>query len=149
MVLWQRVKDIFYKAIHSNSSPQKLALSFSLGLFIAFSPFPFAHTIMVFAIHWVLSLNFPILFVITSINNPWTMVPFYACDYSFGHWFVHSFLGRNPSWVISLEKIFGSGKICIWSFFVGGMVLGIVTAALSYPIMLWVFGRAISNREKL
>lgn len=141
--MWQKAKRVFYRAMNSNCSPHKLALSFSIGLFIAFSPFPGGHTIMMLAAHWLFRLNFPILFFSTSINNPWTIVPFYAFDYSFGYWFVHSFLGWSPSWIISLEKIFGSGKICLWSFFIGGNVLGIAAGLISYPIMLWFFGRFV------
>ena len=148
MALWQKIKDVFYKAVKSNSSPHKLALSFSIGLFIAFSPFPGGHTFMMLGANWLFRVNFPILFLATSFNNPWTLVPFYAFDYSFGYWFVHSFLGWSPSWVISLEKIFGSGKICLWSFFIGGHVLGLAAAVLSYPIMLWVF-QSLANRMEV
>ncbi|MBU1007906.1 DUF2062 domain-containing protein [Candidatus Dependentiae bacterium] len=137
----EKVKSIFRKAIKSNSSPTKLAFSFSIGLFIAFTPLPGAHTLLMLSANWLFGLNFPMLFLATSCNNPWTMIPFYAFDYSFGYWFVHSFLGWSPSWVISLEKIFGSGKICLWSFFVGGHILGIIVAFISYPIMLRVFHR--------
>lgn len=147
MQFFGKIKKLFYKAVTSNGSPAKLAASFSTGLFIAFSPFPGGHTIIMLAANWLFRLNFPILFFATSINNPWTMVPFYAFDYSFGYWFTHSFLGLSPSWVISLEKIFGSGKICLWSFFIGGHVLGIIAALSSYPVMLWMF-QSMSNRAK-
>jgi len=142
-----KIKNVFYKAVKSNRSPAKLALSFSIGLFIAFSPFPGGHTLIMLAANWFFELNFPILFFATSFNNPWTMVPFYAFDYSFGYWFIHSFFDWNPSWVISLEKIFGSGKICLWSFFVGGHVLGIMAAVGSYPIMFLIF-QSLASRIK-
>ena len=148
VTVWKKTKQFFSNALNSNSSPKKLAASFALGVFIAFSPFPGGHTIMVFLAHWLFKLNFPVLFFATSINNPWTIIPFYAFDYSFGHWFVHSFLGWSPSWVISLEKIFGSGKICLWSFFIGGHVLGIIGGLLSYPIMLRVFQAGAARRAK-
>jgi len=141
----QKAKKIFYNAVKSNSSPHKLALSFSIGLFIAFSPFPGGHTVMMFAAKWLFGLNFPILFFATSFNNPWTMIPFYAFDYSFGYWFVHSFLSWDPSWVISFEKIFGSGSVCLWSFLIGGNLLGIIAAVLSYPIMARCF-QVLSSR---
>lgn len=145
MGLWNKSKKIFYDAVNSNSSPGKLALSFSVGIFIAFSPFPGGHTVIMFAARWLLGLNFPILFLATSFNNPWTLVPFYSFDYYFGHWFVHKFLGWNPSFVISLGKIFGSCEVCLVSFFVGGSVLGLVCGALSYPFMLYLF-RAFSDK---
>jgi len=147
MKLLKKIKDVFYTALKANSSPSKLALSFAIGIFIAFSPFPGGHTVMMFAAHWLFKLNFPILFLSTSFNNPWTLIPFFLFDYSFGHWLVHSFLGFSPTWVISLEKLFGSGNICLWSFLIGGNVLGIVAALISYPIMVMVF-RSLSVPEQ-
>ncbi len=146
MGFWDKTKKIFFDAVSSNSSPSKLALSFSTGLFIAFSPFPGGHTVMMFGAKWLFGLNFPILFLATSFNNPWTMIPFYSFDYYFGHWFVHYFMGFSPSWVISLERVFGAGSICLWSFFTGGIVLGAIFSAISYPIMSFVF-RMLSSRE--
>jgi len=150
VALLKKTKNVFYRAMSSNSSPHKLALSFSVGVFIAFSPFPGGHTVMMLASKWLMGLNFPILFFSTSFNNPWTMVPFYTFDYYFGHWFIHSLLGLTPAWAISvgkifsLENIFGSGKICLWSFFIGGNVLGVLAAVISYPVMLWLFHRFMS-----
>lgn len=147
MGLLEKIKHVFYKAVRSNNSPAKLALSFAVGIFIAFSPFPGGHTAMMLAARWALGLNFPILFFATSLNNPWTMVPFYALDYSFGYWFVRSALGWQPSWIISLEKIFGSGTICLWSFLIGGGVLGLLAAGISYPVMLCLFQTMSTSRS--
>lgn len=154
MVLWDKTKNVFRKAVRGNDSPTKLALSFSIGIFIAFSPLPGVHTLMMFLAKWLFNLNFPILFVATSFNNPWTILPFYALDYSVGYWILYSFFGWNPSaggiiplWVISLERIFGSGKICIWSFLIGGNVLGAIFALLSYPFILRFF-RMLEARDR-
>jgi uncharacterized protein (DUF2062 family) len=130
-----KIKQIFKKALLSGWSAKKLALSASFGTYIAFSPFPGGHTIIMLAAKWMFKLNFPILFFFTSINNPWTMIPFCTFEYAFGYWFLHHLIGWHPSWIIPLEKIFGSGKICIWSFFIGGNILGIFAALVSYPIL--------------
>lgn len=137
----KKIKDILRKAFHVGHTPEKLALSCAIGIFIAFTPFPGVHTIVMFAINWLFRLNFPLLFLTTSINNPWTMIPFYTLDYFFGYWLVHSLMGWSPCWSISLTKIFGSGHICVWSFFVGGMALAVISGLLTYPIMLCIFRR--------
>lgn len=147
MSLVKKIRNVLKDAVKGNSSPSQLALSFAIGIFIAFSPYPGAHTIMMLAARWLFKLNFPVLFLATSFNNPWTMVPFFAFDYSFGYWFIHSILRWDPSWVISLERIFGSGRICLWSFFIGGNLLGVVFALLSYPVMIWVFSRLAARRQ--
>ncbi|MCK4517171.1 DUF2062 domain-containing protein [Candidatus Babeliales bacterium] len=139
MSLIQKAKNLFSKALHTNNTPAKLAVSFCIGIYIAFSPFPGGHTVMMFAFTWLFGLNFPILFFATSFNNPWTAIPFYAADYSFGYWFTHSFLGLNPAWAFSFERFLGSSKICLWSFFIGGNVLGILFAIICYPLVLRLF----------
>ena len=148
MSLIEKTKKVFYKAMKSNSSPKKLALSFSIGLFIAFSPFPGGHTLIMLAASWLLKLNFPVVFLATSFNNPWTMIPFYAVDYSFGYWFVHSLMGWSPSWIISLKRLFGSGSVCLMSFLTGGLVLGAIAAVISYPLMIRFFEKSMRLRQK-
>jgi uncharacterized protein (DUF2062 family) len=136
-----KIKAILRKALLDGITPKSLALSASVGVYIAFSPFPGAHTLMMLLAKWLLRLHFPTLFIMTSINNPWTMIPFFSLDYAFGHWLLHSVIGWSPTWTISLAKIFGSGTICLWSFFIGGNILGIVAGLLTYPVMLFVFNR--------
>jgi len=133
--LKEKIISIFKNALTSGTSPQQLTLSCCIGLYIAFSPFPGLHTIMMLAISYFFRLNLPVLFVVSSINNPWTMFPLYSCDYAFGYWLVHSIFGIEPSWQLSLAKLFGSGKICLWSFLIGGNILAVSLSALSYPFV--------------
>lgn len=135
MKILKKIKHALKSAFTQGWSAEKLALSFCIGIYIAFSPFPGIHTIMMFIAKWMFKINFPLLFISTSINNPWTIIPFYSLDYAFGHWFIHYVLGLNTGWYISLPKIFGSGKICIWSFLIGGNILGLAIALISYPFI--------------
>ena len=139
MTIIEQVKKKFKKVLLSGESSNKLASSFCIGLYIAFSPFPGAHTIMMIISKYIFKLNFPVLFFATSINNPWTMIPFFSCDYVFGYWFVHSVLSCNPSWYISLVPLFGRGRVCVWSFLIGGNILGILVAVLLWPCMKIIF----------
>ncbi len=146
--MWlKKLKSIVEKALTSGTSPQKLSLSLCIGLYIAFSPFPGVHAIMMIAANYILKLNFPLLFVITSINNPWTMIPLYTLDYIFGHWLVHSLLGLQPSFTISLFNIFGGGNICLWSFLVGGNILGLSAAIIAYPIVNSLFKKLVHLKQ--
>jgi uncharacterized protein (DUF2062 family) len=130
---------VFKKALLSGSTPKRLARSFCMGVYIAFSPFPGGHSIMMLLSKYLFDLHFPTLFLITSINNPWTMLPFFSFDYAFGYWVVHSLLGLEPSLVLSWARLFGSAKICVWSFLIGGNILGIVAAFACYPFIHRLF----------
>ena len=128
-------------ALSSGVSSHKLTMSFCVGLYIAASPFIGLHFVMIVAVVWLFGLNFPVTFVTASLNNPWTMIPYYSAGYFLGYAILHHVLGLNPSWIISLEKVFGSGYICVWSFLLGGNVLGVLCALIGYPIAKFVFGR--------
>ncbi|KKQ10852.1 MAG: hypothetical protein US22_C0051G0006 [candidate division TM6 bacterium GW2011_GWF2_36_6] len=141
----QKILDFFNKILKSGASPQKLAISCSIGIYIAFSPFPLFHAVIMFFMYWLFGLNLPMLFLATSINNPWTLIPFYSTDYFFGYWLVHHVLGWNPDFGISLANVFGSGKICLVSFLVGGNVLGLAAALISYPFASLLFKRLLKS----
>lgn len=142
----KKVQELFKKAWSSNPSPHEVALSCAIGFFIACFPVPGTHSPIMLACAYFFNLNFPFLFLATSINNPWTMIPFFTGEYLFGYWLIHSVLKWQPSWHISLEKIFGSGTICLWSFFIGGTIIGIVVSLVSYPIIFWLIVRSKSNQ---
>jgi uncharacterized protein (DUF2062 family) len=81
------VQKFFKKCMGSETSAHKLALSFCLGAYIAFSPFLGLHTAMVFVLGWLSRLNIPIIMAATHVvNNPWTMVPIYSADYGIGYY---------------------------------------------------------------
>jgi uncharacterized protein len=141
MLSKQKIIDIFKKALTSGITPQKLTYSFCIGIYIAFSPYPGLHTLLMFIFSFLFGLHFPTVFLATSFNNPWTIVPFYSCDYAFGHWLLHSALKIHPTWSITLSKLFGSGTICVWSFLVGGNILGVLAAIAAYPLARLLFNR--------
>ncbi len=81
------------------------------------------------------------------------MVPVYSFDYIFGRWLCTSLLPShwiyaNPWWMDWLNeplvKYIGLPELSLWSFFVGGNVLGLIAAVVLYPIMYWVFARFIA-----
>lgn len=138
--IWaEKLKNIFIKAFVDGCTPSKLTHSLCLGFYIAFSPFPGLHTVMMVVFTYLFDLHFPTLFIATSINNPWTMAPFFTTDYFFGYWLIHSFFELHPTWVVTLPKVFGSGTICLWSFLVGGNTLGLLAAVIMYPVAMVIF----------
>jgi uncharacterized protein (DUF2062 family) len=136
-------------ALLSGYTPTTITRSCAVGLYIAFSPFPGLHSMMILAARFLFGMHLPTVFIIASLNNPWTMVPMYSFDYVFGYWLIHSFFGLNPDLALSAEtlrhhlpsladtlaKYLGSGKLCVWSFLVGGNIVGIVAALCCYPLV--------------
>lgn len=124
--------------------PRQLALTFCIGVYIAFSPFVGLHTAMVFLFSWLFALNFTVLLAVSVfINNPWTMVPVYGAGHLVGDYLVALFKwdlsSLNPWWISSLNAIImpylGGIKVCLWSFLIGGNLLGVAVSLLLYPII--------------
>jgi len=136
----------------------KLALSFCVGVYIAFSPFIGLHTVMTFIFVWLFGLNLAATFTASwLINNPWTMIPIYSTDYFFGDWLLHKMLGLdtvtcNPlwmSWINSpLRTYCGLGNISLLAFIIGGNLLGIGISLMLYPVMKRVFDRYARRRMR-
>lgn len=143
------IKQFFSSLLLKEPSPHKLALAFSMGVYIAISPFPGFHTLMVAFFSWLLSLNFFVTFLVnTIVNNPWTMVPVYTADYFCGNavcytFFGHNFVYLNPAWMqwfnAMIARYLGLSEVSLCSFIIGGNVLGITAALLSYPIVRYIF----------
>jgi hypothetical protein len=56
-------------------------------------------------------------------------------------------LSWHPSWGTSLIATLGSGKICLWSFLIGGNVLGVAAGLICYPIVYYFFKKIIKNSK--
>lgn len=143
------LKKFIKKLIYQERSPEKLALSFSMGTYIAFSPFLCLHTAMVFCFTWIFGLNFGVTLASSCfINNPWTMIPVYSAGYSVGYWLLHRLFDWHwvlfePQWMGWVNGFFettlGIAKPCLWSFLLGGNILGLLLALVLFPIMKKVF----------
>lgn len=149
----QKIKKFFATLLLKEPSPRKLAMAFSMGVYIAISPFVGFHTLMSILASWLFSLNFFVVFTVNAIiNNPWTMVPVYATDYVCGEYICTALWGNNlctynPSWMnwlnIKIAHYIGLSGISLPAFLIGGNVLAIGCGLLSYPIMRYIFSKLI------
>ncbi|HEV2601334.1 MAG TPA: DUF2062 domain-containing protein [Candidatus Babeliales bacterium] len=151
MINWLQKKCT--EMVQQERSSHRLAISFCVGVYIAFSPFIGLHTVITFFVAWLFGLN--IVALLGSrllINNPWTMVPLYSAGNFFGNNFCMYLFGttmfeQNPSWMSwinePLTQYVGVSGISFWSFFIGTNLLGIAIGVILYPVMRYVFTRLI------
>jgi len=135
----------FRSLVKQEHCAHKFALSFCIGVYIAFSPFIGLHTVMVFLFSWFFTLNTAIMFAVSlSINNPWTMIPVYGVGYVVGEW-LFKLVGIdsvywNPWWYnLLLKTSHYYANISLWPFLIGGNLLGLGIGSLLYPLMRHVF----------
>lgn len=149
----KKISHYFKQFVAHEKSAQKLALSFCIGNYIAFSPFLALHTVMIFLSVWLFGLNPAVTFAVAyGVNNPWTAIPIYTIDYFFGysilHWLLHIDTAYyTPGWVNIIsnfcEQRLGIATPCFWSFFIGGNLLGFLTSLILYPFIKRIFQRFI------
>lgn len=71
-------RERFRELLSINEPPHRLALAFSIGLFVGISPALGLHTVLGIAIAWLLGLNRVATLIGVYVTNPWTIVPIYT-----------------------------------------------------------------------
>jgi uncharacterized protein (DUF2062 family) len=138
----------FRRLLAIDDPPERTALAFSIGVFIAFSPFLGLHTILATLIAFIFHFNKVAIYTGTFLNNPpLTLVPIIIASYGVG-----AFLMGRP-WKIPPEgvellknphlltgdyyrKLFVQSLSIVLPFAVGGMVLSVVCSVIAYPLTL-------------
>jgi len=140
----------FRRLLAIDDPPERTALAFSIGVFIAFSPFLGLHTIMATAIAFLFRFNKIAIYTGTFINNPlFTLVPIIILSYAVGAFVLGQpmqipdaglELLKNPHLFSGdyYRQLFVESWNIVWPFAVGATVLSIVCSLLAYPLTLRV-----------
>lgn len=132
-------RSLLRQVLHLEESPQRTALAFAVGAAIAFCPLYGFHMVLVGICSWAFRLNFVALLAGAFINNPWTLVPVLGATY----WIGAVILGRSdrPSFdwnELGFRAIYEQVMPYAVPFVVGGIVLSLVAAIVSYPLALYL-----------
>lgn len=138
----------FRRLLAIDDPPERTALAFSIGVFIAFSPFLGLHTILATFIAFVFRFNKVAIYSGTFLNNPpLTLAPIIVASYAVGAFF----LGRPlkiPAEGVELlksphlftgdyyRKVFLQSLDIVEPFALGGMILSVVCSLIAYPLTL-------------
>jgi len=139
--------------------PERTALAFSIGVFIAFSPFLGLHTILATLLAFIFRFNKVAIYTGTFINNPFlTLVPIIVASYGVGAFILGRPL-RIPQEGVDLLKdpeifsgayyrrLASQSRYIVEPFAVGGMVLSVVCSVIAYPLTLRAL-RLYRNRRQ-
>jgi uncharacterized protein (DUF2062 family) len=156
-------RKTFRRLLAIDDPPERTALAFAIGVFIAFSPFLGLHTIMATAVAFLFRFNKIAIYTGTFLNNPFfTLVPIIIVSYAVGA----LILGRPLSIpeegleLLQNPRIFSGDYYrllfiqswnIVWPFSVGATALSVVCSLLAYPLtlrLLRAYGRR-KNQSKL
>ena len=141
-------RKAFRRLLAIDDPPERTALAFSIGVFIAFSPFLGLHTILATLIAFLFRFNKLAIYTGTFVNNPFfTLVPIIIGSYAVGAFVLGRPLQipdeglellKNPHLLTTsyYHRIFVESWNIVWPFAVGGMVLSVVCSVLTYPLTL-------------
>jgi len=155
------VRAAFRRLLAIDDPPERTALAFSIGIFIAFSPFLGLHTIMATLIAFAFRFNKIAIYTGTFINNPiLTLIPIIVISYAVGAFILGRPLSIPEEGVALLKEphlftrdyyrrlFVQSWNDVVWPFAIGGTVLSVVCSLLAYPLTLWVLRKHRLRRNK-
>jgi hypothetical protein len=157
---WRRALEYLgHRVRRLPDTPHRIALGFSCGVFVSFTPFFGLHFVAAGALAWLLRGNVVAGVIGTVAGNPLTF-PFIApIALGLGRKILgYGVTGRDPSRIQdafsqffvglwdSLASVFGYGdsewykvlrfvQDVIWPYFVGGLLPGLVAAIASYYLV--------------
>jgi uncharacterized protein (DUF2062 family) len=124
-------------------SPHRLALSFAIGVWIAFNPLLGVHTAMALGLAFALRLSRVAMLLGAYVNNPWTLAPLYGAGTLLGC----ALLGvpaaglSDVRWSDGSAALLAALKPFLWPFVVGNLLLGVLAALPSYFLLRKVLER--------
>ena len=152
-------RQSFRRLLAVDDPPERTALAFSIGVFIAFSPFLGLHTIMATAVAFAFRFNKIAIYTGTFINNPFlTLAPIIVASYALGA----LVMGRPlalPEGALDLLKeprlltaaywrqLFDHLWDVVLPFSIGATILSVVCSLTAYPVTLRLL-RAHAGRKK-
>ncbi len=149
----------FRRLLALDDPPERTALAFSIGVFIAFSPFLGLHTIAATLVAFLFRFNKIAIYAGTFLNNPFlTLVPIIIASYSLGAYVLGRPI-RIPREGIELLKsphlftgdyyrqLLTHSWDVVEPFALGATLLSVVCSLLAYPLTLWTL-RAHRRRRQ-
>ena len=142
------VRAAFRRLLALDDPPERTALAFSVGVFIAFSPFLGLHTIMATALAFAFRFNKVAIYTGTFINNPFlTLVPITLASYAVGAFLLGRPLALPPGGLELLRdphlltgaywrELAAQFWVVLWPFALGAAVLSVVCSLAAYPVTL-------------
>ena len=150
----------FRRLLAIDDPPERTALAFSVGVFIAFSPFLGLHTVIATVVAFLFRFNKVAIYVGTYVNNPFlTLGPIILLSYAIGAFLLSQPLTMPPEGIDLLKnphlltgawyrQIFIQSWYIIKPFALGASVLSVVCSAVAYPLTLWALRRRRRHREQ-
>jgi uncharacterized protein (DUF2062 family) len=141
MTLKRTIRYQWLKFKRLQGDPRKLAWGMALGVFVGLTPTVPFHSVTVLALAPILGISPVTAYIGIWIMNPVTIAPLYLLAYKVGEYLVF----RSAPLVLPAVWNWDSALSLLWrgglALQVGGVVIAIPPAIISYFLTLWVVQR--------
>jgi len=157
---WIRAKRLARRILAQKATPRQIALGGAVGALIAFTPtFGLQMVLAVAVATWLKCSRFAAL-VMSYATNPFSVVPIYTFTYRLGAWLtghrpalrqMRQVLGHLQAGELTdaMAGVFHFGWRLALPLWVGGLAVGLVTAIVTYSVMLrLVEGHRLVTEDK-
>jgi uncharacterized protein (DUF2062 family) len=130
-------RDRLREILRLKDSPHRIAIAFSIGVFIGMSPFLGIHAVLGILAAWAFRLNTFATIAGVYVTNPWTIVPIYT----FSTWIGAKCLGIKQiipqiDWSnITFNHFISDLKPLLMPFIFGALLVGFISSIISYFII--------------
>lgn len=154
------LRNALRRLLTLDDPPERTALAFSTGVFIAFSPFLGLHTILATVLAFLFRFNKIAIYTGTFINNPFlTLVPIIVASYAVGAFVLGRPLNlpdkglellKNPHLLTGSywRALFFHSWDLLFPFAIGGSLLSVVCSLAAYPLTLHTLRAHRRSRAK-
>ena len=143
----RRLRRLAQLLLKLEDTPDRVALAFALGVFIAFFPILGIHTAAALALGFALRLSRVAILAGSLTNNPWTVVPMFTAGTLVGC----VLLGVSPAGLTEVDlgpegaalrtSLLAALRPLLLPYLIGNLALGCVAAVVSYLALWWVLVR--------
>ncbi len=137
------LRRAFRNLFNLDEPPERTALAFAVGTFIAFTPLLGLQMVIAGLLLLVWRLNKVAVFTGLFITNPWTFAPVIAASWGIGRLIVGSPRIELPPVTISALATSGFWQSLAsqWQqllpYAIGAMILAVISSLIAYPLMLF------------
>ena len=150
----------FRRLLALDDPPERTALAFTVGIFIAFSPFLGLHTLLATLVAFLFRFNKIAIYAGTFVNNPFlTLFPIVGASYAVGARLLHRPM-RLPGvgWRLLTDPHPLTASYWhqlgdhLWDIFIpfaaGGFALSVVCSLTAYPVTLKLLRARAARKTK-
>jgi len=160
-----RLRRMLRSIVTLHGSPRDIALGTAIGVFVAFTPTIGFQMLIAALIATVLRANRFAAVIPPWITNPFTIPPIFALTYWVGTWFTHgpsaATVYQELAQVVSslrqlsfyafhqqLKEFLKIGVDVYVPMMIGGTIVGLICAAVSYPLTLRAVNQYRLRRDR-